>query len=103
VTGAVRRFQPDLVLFVDAACMDEQPGAVRWLDPQDADGMCASTHTLPLSMVAGYLAAEVGCQTALIGIQPGSLNMRAAITPAVMSAVRDITATLLNTLQCVQE
>ena len=30
-TGPLRRFRPDLVLLVDAAQMDAEPGTIGWL------------------------------------------------------------------------
>ena len=68
-TGAIRRFAPDLVILVDAAEMGDPPGTIRWLDWHEAVGLDASTHSLPPSMVARYLAAELSCEVALIGIQ----------------------------------
>ena len=54
-TGELRRFAPDLVLIVDAAEMGEPSGAVLWISEDDVDGMSASTHSLPLSMLVHYL------------------------------------------------
>ncbi len=53
-TGTLRRFQPDLVLLIDAAQMNDPAGAVGWLPWQSIDGISASTHTLPLHLVAQY-------------------------------------------------
>ncbi len=52
-TGTLRRFGPDLVLMVDAALMDLEPGKTGWLSWQDTTGFSASTHTLPLHLLAG--------------------------------------------------
>lgn len=86
-TGPLRRFGPDLVLLVDAARMGEPPGTVRWLDWRAAGGFGASTHTLPLSMLARYLTAELGCVVALLGIQPADLGAGASLSPPVRQAV----------------
>ncbi len=68
--GALRRFEPDLVLMIDAAQMDEAPGTVRLISYQDVTGVGASTHTLPLHILASYLTSELGCEITLLGIQP---------------------------------
>ena len=34
--------------------------------------MSASTHSLPLSILARYLILEINCTVTLLGIQPGS-------------------------------
>jgi len=81
--GPLRRFGPDLVLEIDAADHGRAPGAVVWVDWRDADGLSASTHTLPPSVFAEYLVAELGCRVGLIGIQPGALELNAPLSPAV--------------------
>jgi hydrogenase 3 maturation protease len=84
--GVLRRFQPDLVLLVDAAQMDAPPGTVRWLDWQAAAGFDASTHTLPLRIFAAYLNAELGCRLALLGIQPAANEFGTPLTPGAQAA-----------------
>lgn len=89
-TGAVRAFQPDLVLLVDAADLDEPPGMIRWIPLEEIDGVSASSHSLPLSMLAGYLAAELGCEVAVLGIQPGQNEFDSELSPTVRAAVDEI-------------
>jgi len=69
-TGKLRLFQPELVLFVDAANLDEPPGAIQLIPLESIDGMSASSHSLPLSMLARYIIFEFGCQVEVLGIQP---------------------------------
>ncbi len=95
-TGILRRFQPDLVIFVDAAQMDQEPGTVRWLECKEIAGFSASTHTLPLDMLAHYLEAELGCQVALLGIQPAGTSFDATLSPAAARAVTEIVETFHN-------
>ena len=89
-TGTLRRFGPDLVLLVDAALMDLQPGQTGWLDWQDTTGFSASTHTLPLHLVAGYLTSELECKVDLLGIQPENCQVGEPLSPAVQSAANAI-------------
>jgi len=100
VTGAVRRFAPDLVLLVDAADLGEPPGTVRWLDWRETSGLSASTHALPLYVLAGYLVSELGCAVALLGIQPASTAFDAPPTPAVHAAADAVAAGLHELLSC---
>ena len=97
-SGLLRRFGPDLVLLMDAAQMDAEPGAICWLDWQDTAGVSASTHSLPLHLVASYLTAELGCHVALIGIQPGHNMISKPLSPAVIKAVQDIASDLSDAL-----
>ncbi len=89
-TGPLRRFGPDLVLEIDAADQAAPPGTATWIDWREADGLSASTHTLPPSVLASFLAAELGCEIRLVGIQPASLAPDEPLSPAVAAAVLDL-------------
>ena len=98
LTGAIRRFAPDLVLLVDAAEMGEPAGAVRWLSWRDTTGVSAATHALPPYMVAQFLSSELGCEVALIGIQPQEAAFGASLSPPAQRAVRAVTRGLVALL-----
>lgn len=87
VTGVLRRFKPELVLLVDAAEMGATPGTVRWLSAREVEGLSATTHTMPLSILAHYLEQELGCQVYLIGIQPGQNGIGEPLSEVVERAV----------------
>lgn len=89
-TGAIRRFAPDLVLLVDAARMGDPPGTIRWLDWCEASGLDASTHALPPSTLARYLATELSCDVALIGIEVQDTSLGAPVSPPVRRAIRSV-------------
>jgi hydrogenase 3 maturation protease len=89
-TGTLRRFKPDLVLLVDAALMNLEPGKTGWLCWQDTTGFSASTHTLPLHLLAGYLTSELGCEVALLGIQPAQTQVGAPLSSEVQEAAETV-------------
>jgi hydrogenase 3 maturation protease len=93
-TGPIRRFRPDLIVEIDAAHQEQPPGTLAWLDWREADGMSASTHTLPPSVLASYLTSDLGCQMALIGVQPASLEMGRPLSPEVEAAADCLAAQL---------
>jgi hydrogenase 3 maturation protease len=97
-TGPLRRFSPDYVLFVDAAQMDEPPGAIRCLSWHDMNGLGASTHTLSPRVLARFLASQLGCAITLIGIQPASNAIAAPLSPEVADAVDTVVLCLLRLL-----
>jgi len=97
-TGALRRFRPDLVTLIDAAEMGLPPGEIRWVGMDEIDGMSASTHTLPLSMLAKYLTLEHGCDVNLLGIQPRSTEIGELVSADVLQAVNDIVEELAGLL-----
>ncbi len=100
MTGTLRRFAPDLILFVDAALSDEDtpPGAVAWIDWRKTAGLRSSTHTLPLHVIAQYLASELGCEVDLIGIQAGGVAFDAAASPVIQQAAQRVATELWATL-----
>ena len=93
-TGPLRRFKPALVSAIDAAVLGVEAGATAWLDWRDADGLSASTHTLPPSVLAKFLQADIGCKVAIIGVQPARVEMGSGLSPAVAQAVRTLAGQL---------
>jgi len=87
ITGALRRFRPQLVLMIDAAQFGASPGTVRWLDWRAAAKSATSTHTGSLNLVARYVSAELSCDVMLLGIQIGDNTLGAPLTLEVAGAV----------------
>ncbi|MCE1252927.1 MAG: hydrogenase 3 maturation endopeptidase HyCI [Anaerolineae bacterium] len=85
-TGKIRAFNPDLLLICDAADMGLEPGAVAWLSPSEMDGYSASSHTLPLSVLAEFVKNDIGCEIGVVGIQVGGLEMYQPVSEAVKRA-----------------
>lgn len=98
VTGPLRRFQPDLVLLIDAAYLEQPPGSIAWVDWENTEGFSASTHTLPPHVFAEYLIRETGCQVGVIGVQPAQLEFAEPMSPPVEEAVRELAHELTNLL-----
>lgn len=97
-TAELRRFAPQMILLIDAADMEEQPGTIRWLELDQLDGMSASTHTLPLSMFAKYLTLELNCPIALLGIQPKSNGVGETVSAEVNQAIDSIVESLVKNI-----
>ncbi|MBI5563295.1 MAG: hydrogenase maturation peptidase HycI [Chloroflexi bacterium] len=95
-TGQLRRFRPDLVLMIDAAQMNEAPGTIRLIEWQDAIGLSATTHTLPLNVIAQYLVTELSCDVAIIGIQSYANAFDTPLSPPVRRAVDELSHTLTS-------
>ena len=97
-TGKLRTFQPELVLFVDAAHLDEAPGAIQFVPLESIDGMSASSHSLPLSMLAQYIIFEFNCKVEVLGIQPAQNEIGSKLSLAVLSAVDEVVGLVGNIL-----
>ena len=89
-TGELRTFAPDIVLLIDAVEMGETPGTIRWIEMDEIEGMSASTHSLPLSMLASFLNWELKCEVTLLGIQLKSNDVGETINVDVVRAVNEI-------------
>ncbi len=88
-TAKLRRFAPQAVLLIDAAEMGERPGTIRWIEMDEIDGMSASTHTMPLSLLAKYLILEINCEVKILGIQPRSTEVGESVSREVLDAVEE--------------
>lgn len=88
-TAELRKFTPEVVLIIDAAEMGETPGTIRWIAAEEIDGMSASTHSLPLSMLAHYLELELDCDIRFLGIQVGSNEVGETVSAKVLQAVHE--------------
>jgi hydrogenase 3 maturation protease len=97
-TAELRHFRPEYVILIDAAEMGEVPGAIRVVEIHEIDGMSASTHTLPLSMLAKFLHLELGCDVKILGIQPYSTEIGDSVSEAVLQAVTEISNELVRDL-----
>ncbi len=97
-TGPLRRFAPDLVLFVDAAQMDEAPGTIRWLPWPETQRAGAATHGPSPHTLAKFLIGELGCEVTWVGIQPAGNEIAAPLSPEVAEAVDTVVLCLLRVL-----
>lgn len=97
-TGSLRRFNPHLVLLVDVAGLGAAPGSVEVLSWDETTGLSASTHTMPPSLLGAYLTQSLGCQLALIGIQPVNLGLDEPISPEVAHSVEQVALQLAEML-----
>ena len=93
-TGVLRRFRPDLVVLVDAAALGLAPGSIQLLSWEEISGLSATTHTIPLHLLARYLMVELNCQVVLLGIQPLDTTLGEPLSLPVQRAVDEITEAL---------
>ncbi len=90
-TGSLRRFAPDLVIWIDAADFGAEVGSIACFTYDEVDGVSASSHILPPSVLARYLAHELGCEMLLIGIQPEHLDFDRPVSLRVANAIQSLT------------
>jgi hydrogenase 3 maturation protease len=89
-SGPLRKFQPQIILLVDAADLDERPGTIQFVKLDEVRGFSASSHSLPLTILAKFLVQEFSCKVALCCIQPQSLEFEAELSAPVKIAVKSL-------------
>lgn len=78
---------PDLVVFIDAASFGGFPGEFILIEDETAfPTSSASTHTIPLGVIAALIKSECGCTVMYIGIQARSLQLGEALSGSVKRA-----------------
>ncbi|MBA7594136.1 MAG: hydrogenase maturation peptidase HycI [Hadesarchaea archaeon] len=97
-TSTIRRFKPSHVIFIDATDFGAEPGEVILAEPEAITGQSISTHTLPLSILAGYLREQTGAKIILLGIQPARAQMGAEMGEPIKDAVEKVDEALLREL-----
>jgi len=94
ILGEIRVFQPEIIVFIDAAVLGGAPGTVRVIDAsrEKISGISFCTHSLPLTIIADYIRQAIPCEIFVIGIEPGDMNFRpdCVLTPPVAQAATEI-------------
>lgn len=98
-SGTLRRFNPDLVVMIDAVDMQKEVGTVAWVDYDSLEGISAFTHAPAPAMLAGFLRDELHCRIALIGVQPGSLEFDQPASETVADSAQHTAAEIKQTLR----
>jgi hydrogenase 3 maturation protease len=88
--GMLRGQNPGLVILIDAAQMGLLPGEIRWLSVEEIDGFSASTHTLPLSVLSGYIEKEFGSKVEIMGIEPLQMDPFQPVSQPVTKSIKEI-------------
>ncbi len=86
-TSVIRRFNPNLLILVDAGALSLEAGSIRWLSTDDISGGMG-THGLSLADFSLYLQQETECETGFLVIQAGKNDFGDPITLAVKRAIR---------------
>ena len=96
--GAIRKLGPDLVVMVDAADLNQEPGRIEFLDAKQMHTMMHSTHTMPLSFLAGYLEQMGTAKVIALGIQAGHIRLDQPMTREVAESVKLIVRAFADVL-----
>ena len=95
-TGVIRKISPDYILIIDAGDFGEDAGEIGFFSWKKAEGSEISTHALPLSLLSGFLATELGCEIGLLLIQPQNLSYLDPVHPLISEAVNKISSEIIK-------
>lgn len=79
--------EPDCVVLVDAVDMNAPPGSVALLEQVELSLYQASTHRVPLRLIADFIRRDHRADVFVLAIQPRQLWLGAGASPEVASAV----------------
>jgi hydrogenase 3 maturation protease len=97
--GPIRNFNPSHILMIDAAEIRSKPGTIRFVLPEEIQGLTISTHTLPLNVFAEYLKRETNAEIALLAVQPKNLEFGESLSLEVANAVKSLLDMILDVIQ----
>ena len=92
-TGLVKREKPPVLVIVDAADMNLQPGEIRRLKKEQANSAFYSTHSLPISEFISQVESFVQ-EIVLLGVQPRDLSQFAALSDEAREAAQKLAETI---------
>jgi len=100
VTATIKRFEPQYLIIVDAAQMEEEPGTIRIFSEKNVDSAYMITpHKVSMKMYTQYLKHFLkGLKTVFIGIQPKSLRYYEGMTENVKVSATVVSELLENIL-----
>lgn len=99
LTGEIKRYKPSHLVIIDTADLRKRPGTIFVFTPQDVGGgVSFSTHKMPARILVDYLVRSLGCEVAIIGIQPKSVDFGNNISRAVKSSAKKAAAALAGAI-----
>lgn len=100
LTGEIRKFKPSHLLIIDCGDFGGRPGEARMVHPdEDQFGGTFSTHKLPVKMLIDFLKGSFPFKTALIVVQPGTIEFGAPMSAEIGAAARSISSDLTAVLK----
>ncbi len=99
LTGEIIKYKPSHIIIIDSAEMNQKPGTVLLINPEEAGGISFSSHMLPIKMMVDYLYGSLESEILIIGIQPKSLIFGEDVSEEVKSSVKKISNLIQKILQ----
>jgi hydrogenase 3 maturation protease len=99
LTGEIIKYGPTHIIIVDSVDMDQKPGSILLVNPQEVDGISFYSHMLPIKMTIDYLLESLKCEIIIIGIQPKFLEFGEIVSEEVKKSTKQIADVIRQILQ----
>ena len=99
LTGEIIKYEPSHIIIIDSVDMDQKPGSILLVNPQEVDGISFYSHMLPIKMTIDYLLESIKCEIIIIGIQPKSLEFSETVSNEVRKSTKQIADVIRQILQ----
>ena len=85
--GKIVALQPEVVIIVDVADFDAEPGDIAILEIDDIHDGGLTTHNPGLSLIAKFLQTFMPVDVLLLGVKPAAIDFGAPMTPVVADSL----------------
>jgi hydrogenase maturation protease HycI len=99
VTASIRRLNPKVIIFLDAASLGESPGSARIVEAGEMQKLESSVHNFSLDVVMEYLEAAAGADVFLVGVQPERIGEGESISRELKKPLEDIASILISAIK----
>ncbi len=82
--------KPDKLLVVDAVNMEEQPGKIKIVDPDQMKLSGFSTHTCSIEILLEHIKSRFEVDIMVVGIQPENIELSGQLSEPVSNALEEI-------------
>jgi hydrogenase 3 maturation protease len=97
-TGVIRRLNPSVIVFLDAADFGAEPGQMKIIMAEEVSKVRISIHKISLEILMEYLKSETGADVFIIGIQPAEISHSSTLSPSASQGVRECAEVIISLL-----
>jgi hydrogenase 3 maturation protease len=88
--GRIVREEPDIILLVDVAHLDLEPGQYRILPPEDIVKSGFTTHDMSSRMLIEFLQHQTQADIFLLGVQPQQVLLGEEMSACVAKTLAEV-------------
>lgn len=85
-TDKIKNINPDVIIIIDCAYLNKNPGEIEIIDIDKIDNYSLSSHTLPISIFIKYLKKFINSEFIVVGIQPKVIDFTFNLSDEVKKA-----------------